>query len=85
MEHLNEERSGLEARVETRCSNVEASNPVLAGEEGAEKLKGDAIGNTLYSESGLLKTLISLSKVFKIKIFSDYPTILAVKSVRMLL
>lgn len=61
---MEPETSGMDAGVEARCSNVEASNPVLADAEGAEKLKGDAIGNTLYSESGLLKTLISLSKVF---------------------
>ncbi|XP_034235374.1 uncharacterized protein LOC117641823 [Thrips palmi] len=63
MEHVprDVQDSSFEAEVEARCSNVEASNPVL-DEQGAEKLKGDAIGNTLYSESGLLKTLISLSK-----------------------
>ncbi|KAK3911906.1 Protein SAAL1, partial [Frankliniella fusca] len=40
-----------------RTSNVEAENV-----DDFDKLKGDAIGSTLYSESVLLKTLITLSE-----------------------
>ncbi|KAE8745448.1 hypothetical protein FOCC_FOCC007828 [Frankliniella occidentalis] len=43
--------------VDARTSNVEAANL-----PDFDKLKGDAIGSTLYSESALLKTLMTLSK-----------------------
>lgn len=46
--------------AQARSNNT--SNPILSMDIDAEKLKGDAIGSTLYSESGLLKTLIALSK-----------------------
>lgn len=34
-------------------------------QEDDERLKGDAIGDTLYSESWVLKTLVSLTQVKK--------------------
>lgn len=33
-------------------------------QEDDERLKGDAIGDTLYSESWVLKTLVKLTQVF---------------------
>ena len=46
-----------------KSSNVEVNSLVFPEEKDAERFRGDAIGSTLYSESGLLKTLINLSKV----------------------
>lgn len=57
---------------EIKFSNVEVNNLVVPEENDGEKLRGDAIGSTLYSESGLLKTLINLSKVIMFYIFSPF-------------
>ena len=37
-----------------------------AVEKDDEKLKGDAIGDTLFSESWVLKTLIKLTEVYTV-------------------
>lgn len=39
------------------------NNDLTSVEEDEQTLKGDAIGDTLYSESWVLKTLMNLTKV----------------------
>ena len=44
-------------------SNIGEDNCEPSVEEDDERLKGDAIGDTLYSESWVLKTLMKLTRV----------------------
>lgn len=64
---MDEDHEGLEKvdyAAPPRCSNVDVCALNLVNEKELEKMKGDAIGDTLYSESAVLRTLMSLSQVF---------------------